>query len=46
MDAIQRPGGEVVDKALEWLAADTDRPFFAWVHLYDPHTPYAAPEPH
>ena len=21
------------------------RPWFAWVHLYDPHEPYAAPEP-
>jgi arylsulfatase A-like enzyme/Tfp pilus assembly protein PilF len=43
MDAIQRPGGEVVKQALEWLEADRDRPFFAWVHLYDPHTPYEAP---
>ncbi len=45
MDMIQRRGQEVVDEALEWLAADLDRPFFAWVHLYDPHTPYEAPEP-
>ena len=22
-----------------------ERPFFAWVHLYDPHAPYDAPEP-
>jgi arylsulfatase A-like enzyme/Tfp pilus assembly protein PilF len=46
MDAIQRPGSEVVDKALEWLGADRERPFFAWVHLYDPHNPYEAPEPY
>ena len=45
MDMIQRPGSEVVDKALEWLRADRTRPFFAWVHLYDPHAPYEAPEP-
>ncbi|HEY7516512.1 MAG TPA: sulfatase, partial [Vicinamibacteria bacterium] len=45
MDAIQRPGSEVVDRALEWLGAERERPFFAWVHLYDPHTPYDAPEP-
>jgi choline-sulfatase len=45
MDAIQRPGGEVVEKALEWLTGHKDKPFFAWVHLYDPHTPYTAPEP-
>ncbi len=46
MDAIQRPGAEVVEKALAWLAEDRERPFFAWVHLYDPHMPYAAPEPY
>jgi choline-sulfatase len=45
MDMIQRPGSEVVDRALEWLQADPNRPFFAWVHLYDAHTPYEAPEP-
>ncbi len=46
MDAIQRPGAEVVDHALEWLTAERDRPFFTWVHLYDPHAPYEAPEPY
>ena len=46
MDAIQRPGSAVVDQALAWLAQDHERPFFAWVHLYDPHTPYEAPEPY
>jgi arylsulfatase A-like enzyme/Flp pilus assembly protein TadD len=43
MDAIQRPGRETVDEALRWLAAEREKPFFLWVHLYDPHTPYAAP---
>jgi arylsulfatase A-like enzyme/predicted Zn-dependent protease len=43
MDAIQRPGRETVDEALRWLAEERERPFFLWVHLYDPHTPYAAP---
>jgi choline-sulfatase len=45
MDAIQRRGDEVVDRALAWLAEDRAREFFAWVHLYDPHAPYQAPEP-
>ena len=44
MDAVQRRGDEVVAKALDWLGQERDRPFFAWVHLYDPHTPYAAPD--
>ena len=43
MDAIQRPGQETVDAAAAWLKEDGSRPFFLWVHLYDPHTPYAAP---
>ena len=45
MDMIERPGSEVVDKALEWLNVDKDRPFFAWVHLYDPHAPYEPKPP-
>jgi arylsulfatase A-like enzyme/Tfp pilus assembly protein PilF len=44
MDMIQRRGSEVVDRTLEWLRDDTPRRFFAWVHLYDAHTPYEAPE--
>ena len=46
LDAAQRPGSEVVDHAIPWLDQDRDRPFFAWVHLYDPHRPYAPPEPY
>ena len=47
MDAIQRPGASVVDQALDWLQASPEvEPLFAWVHLYDPHTPYEAPEPY
>ena len=42
---VQRPGNEVVDRTLEWLDQQKDKPFFAWVHLYDAHTPYAPPEP-
>ncbi len=43
--AIQRPGNEVVDQALPWIEKAKGGPFFAWVHLYDAHTPYRAPEP-
>ncbi len=46
LDAAQRPGREVVDHALAWLEKDTTQPFFAWVHLYDPHGPYEPPEPY
>jgi tetratricopeptide (TPR) repeat protein len=42
---IQRPGNEVVDKALPWLEKVKDQRFFGWLHFYDPHQPYDAPEP-
>ena len=42
---VQRPANEVVDAALGWLEGRKDRPFFAWVHLYDAHSPYEPPEP-
>jgi arylsulfatase A-like enzyme/Tfp pilus assembly protein PilF len=45
MGAIQRPGNEVVDQALPWIDQHRAAPFFAWVHLYDAHTPYDPPEP-
>src|SRR5262249_19454518 len=41
---VQRRGGEVTDAALKWLRASGE-PFFAWVHLYDAHTPYDPPPP-
>jgi tetratricopeptide (TPR) repeat protein len=30
----------VVDSALAWLKQPRTRPWFCWVHLYDPHAPY------
>jgi Flp pilus assembly protein TadD len=39
----ERPGREVVDRALAWLGREDPRPFFLWVHLYDAHAPYAPP---
>jgi arylsulfatase A-like enzyme/predicted Zn-dependent protease len=33
--------------ASSWIAGDAlASPFFLWVHFYDPHDPYAPPEPH
>ena len=28
-----------------WLDGRKDAPFFAWIHLYDAHSPYEPPEP-
>ncbi len=46
LGAVQRPGNEVMDAALAWLEGQKKSPFFAWIHLYDPHSPYEPPEPY
>lgn len=38
----ERPGAAVADAAIAWLTTARP-PFFAWVHLYDPHAPYQPP---
>ena len=45
LGTVQKPGDEVMDEALGWLEGVKAKKFFAWVHLYDPHTPYEPPEP-
>ena len=45
LDSVQRPGDEVLDAALAWMDEVKDDRFFSWIHLYDPHWPYEAPEP-
>jgi choline-sulfatase len=46
---VDRKAGESVTRALKWLnknrAQTPRRPFFFWLHLYDPHSPYDPPEP-
>ncbi len=44
---VDRKAGESVTRALKWLnqARTSQRPFFFWLHLYDPHSPYDPPEP-
>ena len=42
---IQRVGQETVDIAKEWIGQNGDKPFFYFLHLYDPHTPYSPPAP-
>jgi arylsulfatase A-like enzyme/Tfp pilus assembly protein PilF len=53
-EGAERRAEEVVKPAEAWIlgpishqpSAVTGGPFFAWVHLYDPHEPYNAPEPY
>ncbi len=39
-------GGEVNQRLIEWLEQYGGQPFFAFVHYWDPHTPYNQPEPY
>lgn len=43
---VQRRAEKVVDPFIKWLESAKDKPFFSWVHIYDPHTPYDPPEPY
>jgi arylsulfatase len=43
---LERSAEETSARAIAWLAsADAARPAFVWLHLQDPHGPYAAPAP-
>jgi arylsulfatase A-like enzyme/Flp pilus assembly protein TadD len=44
-ELAERPAEEVVTRALAFLEAHPEGPTFAWVHVYDPHLPHAAPAP-
>src|SRR5712691_4632913 len=46
IDAMMRPGNEVVNHALSWLEGNRRKPFLLWVHLYDAHHPYNPPSPY
>jgi arylsulfatase A-like enzyme/Tfp pilus assembly protein PilF len=41
----ERNGEAVYDAFAKWLTSYSEKkPFFAWIHLYDPHFPYNPPE--
>lgn len=43
---VQRLGDETEKQLAAWLrSVPTDKPVFAFLHLYEPHTPYEPPEP-
>lgn len=41
----ERSGADTAALAQRWLADGGERPYFAWVHFYDPHAPYRPPPP-
>ena len=38
------PADAVSSRFLDWLSKHKDERFFAWIHFYDPHEPYAPPQ--
>jgi len=42
----ERRANEVADAALKWFGENVGRPFFVWLHFYDPHAPYDPPPPY
>ena len=40
----ERPAEKTIAAALRWIWP-AKGPWFCWIHLWDPHAPYAAPEP-
>jgi len=43
-DVVERLAPATTKRAIEWLEARNERPFFLWVHYQDPHGPYTPPE--
>ena len=38
----ERPATEVISRAVSWIGQQQG-PFFGWVHVFDPHSPYRPP---
>jgi arylsulfatase A-like enzyme/Flp pilus assembly protein TadD len=50
ISGLQRAGRDTLARATGWLqgalaAPNAERPFFLFLHIYEPHAPYAPPEP-
>jgi arylsulfatase A-like enzyme/tetratricopeptide (TPR) repeat protein len=45
-ESVSQTGDRTCDTALAWLGRTSGEPFFAWVHFFDPHSPYSPPPPY
>jgi len=43
--AIERSADAVLQSAEAWIDTNAAQPFFAWIHVFDPHSPYTPPPP-
>jgi arylsulfatase A-like enzyme/Tfp pilus assembly protein PilF len=46
LGSVERRGDQVLNEAIGWMGSVQRRPFFSWIHLFDPHAPYDPPEPY
>ena len=44
--AVERSADAVVGAAQPWIEQHHSLPFFVWLHLFDPHSPYVPPAPY
>ena len=42
---LQRRGADTVKVSREWIGQQGTKPFFFFMHLFEPHSPYLPPEP-
>ncbi len=45
MGRAQRSGDDTREIAQRWIGAHAAKPFFYFLHVYEPHSPYDPPEP-
>jgi len=45
LGALQRRGEDTANAAAAWIDGHRERPFFFFLHFYEPHAPYEPPEP-
>lgn len=46
LGSVQRDGAVAVESLSRWIEGLAGGRFFAFLHLYEPHTPYQPPEPY
>jgi arylsulfatase A-like enzyme/Tfp pilus assembly protein PilF len=42
---VERAARDTTDRAIAFLSRPSSKPVFLWVHYFDPHAPYAPPQP-
>jgi len=45
VSSFERKATYVIDSVTKWLSSNKENNFFLFIHLFDPHAPYAPPDP-